>query len=91
MSGMLGSSGPGILGKLLAKNEKKYANVEKPGFSGTMRQNKKGDWYSVQARADKRRRRGRGRIIGGFAVGGIAPPAKTAMHSYLGGEVGKKI
>ena len=81
MSGLLGNKGPGVIGKLLARNEEKYGNVERPGFSGTMKQNKRGQWYSVQGRADKRRRRGRARIIGG-ATGGTVGSAMTM------GEIG---
>ncbi len=82
MSGLLGNSGPGVLGKLLARNEKKYGNVEKPGFSGTMKQNKKGKWYSVQGRADKRRRRNRTRLVTSVVTGN---PGKGYVMGELGG------
>lgn len=63
MSGLLGNKGPGIMGKLLARNEERYASKEAPGFSGTEKQGKRGNWRSIDKGRDSKRRRGRAGII----------------------------
>jgi hypothetical protein len=66
MSGLLGSEGPGVGGKLMAYNEKRYASKEKPGFSGTKRPNKRGEWVSIDKGNNKRRRQDRKKMVGIF-------------------------
>lgn len=68
MSGLLGNKGPGIMGKLLARNEERYSSKEAPGFSGTQKMTKSGEWRSIDAGLDRKRRKRRGQLVGG-AVG----------------------
>jgi len=72
MSGLLGSPGPGILGKMFGEIESKYASSEKPGFSGTMTQDKDGNWVSIDAGKDaKRRKAKRNTYLVGTALTGL--------------------
>lgn len=89
MSGLLGNdAGPDPMSWFSSRARKKAERAQKPGFSDTMRQNKKGKWYSVQAKADKRMRRVTG--MAGGMLAGPSIPGQVVTALVMGNRGGGK-